>query len=202
MKRCRLFVGLFGTAEVVGRSLGSMGALLLFIGPFVGFVLSLAFGEWPGNLVDVTGYVAASFLGLALSATPVSLIRPHSSVARWLRGSRRALGIAAYAYAFGHLVLYVADMETLSNVLRDLAALGILLGWAAFFLLTPLFLTSNDFSVRHLGAKWKALHKAAYPAMVLVFLHWAFVHDNVVMAIVFMAPLLLMEIHRVSKNKS
>ena len=47
-------------------------------------------------------------------------------------------------------------METLRNILAELGALGIWTGWAAFLLLVPLALTSNDASMRALKARLEA----------------------------------------------
>ena len=43
---------------------------------------------------------------------------------------------------------------------------------AAFVLLIPLALTSNNWSVRKLGPRWRRLHKAVYAAAVLGAVHF------------------------------
>jgi sulfoxide reductase heme-binding subunit YedZ len=68
-------------------------------------------------------------------------------------------------------------------MLAEIGALGIWTGWAAFLLILPLALTSNDTAMRALKAGWKRLQRLAYPAALLTLVHWMFVHDNVVPAL-------------------
>ena len=58
-------------------------------------------------------------------------------------------------------------------VAKEALELGLLTGWIAFLVFIALAATSNDVSVRAMGRKWRALHKAVYAAAVLTFLHWA-----------------------------
>jgi sulfoxide reductase heme-binding subunit YedZ len=48
-----------------------------------------------------------------------------------------------------------------------------LAGVAAFTLLTPVFITSNEWSVRTLGRAWRTIHALVYLVIWLVFLHVA-----------------------------
>jgi sulfoxide reductase heme-binding subunit YedZ len=43
---------------------------------------------------------------------------------------------------------------------------------AAFVLMIPLALTSNNLSVRRLGANWRTLHKATYAVAILGAVHF------------------------------
>jgi sulfoxide reductase heme-binding subunit YedZ len=63
----------------------------------------------------------------------------------------------------------------------------------------PLALTSNDASVRALKRGWKRLHRLAYPAAVLVLVHWIIVHDGLFEALVQAAPLALLELYRLAR---
>jgi sulfoxide reductase heme-binding subunit YedZ len=92
-----------------------------------------------------------------------------------------------------HLLFYLLDMETIRNILAEIGALGIWTGWAALLLLAPLALTSNDASMRALKGGWKRLQRLAYPAALLTLVHWMFVHDNLVPALVNFAPLALLQ---------
>lgn len=112
---------------------------------------------------------------------------------RWLVSRRRAFGVAGFLYALIHLVFYVLDMETVQNMLTEIGALGIWTGWAAFLLFLPLALTSNDASMRALEHGWKRVQRLAYPAAALTLVHWMFVHDNKVAALLNFAPLALFE---------
>jgi sulfoxide reductase heme-binding subunit YedZ len=148
------------------------------------------------ELLHPSGEWSARLIILALMITPLSMIfRGHRWVA-WLLRRRRAIGVAGFSYALLHLLFYVLDMETVQNMLAEALALGIWTGWAAFFLLLPLALTSNDASMRALKGSWKRLQRLAYPAALLTLVHWVFVHDNVTAALLNFAPLALLEAWR------
>jgi sulfoxide reductase heme-binding subunit YedZ len=48
-----------------------------------------------------------------------------------------------------------------------------IMGVTAFILLTPVFITSNDWSVRTLGHFWRTVHALVYIVVWLLFLHIA-----------------------------
>lgn len=155
---------------------------------------------WPDELVGPTGEWAARLIILALMLTPLSMLLPRVRWVTWLVRRRRALGVAAFGYALLHLTFYVAEMETVRNILSELGLLGIWTGWAALLLMLPLALTSNDASVLALGRAWKKLHRLAYPAALLILVHWIFVHNGLVEALAQSAPLLLLEMYRISRR--
>jgi sulfoxide reductase heme-binding subunit YedZ len=156
----------------------------------------LAEDLWPDELVGPTGEWAARFIIVALMLTPLSMLLPRTRPVAWLLRRRRAFGVAAFGYALLHLAFYVAEMETLRNILAELGTLGIWTGWAALLLMLPLALTSNDASVRALKRSWKRLHRLAYPAVVLVLVHWIIVHNGLFEALAQAAPLALLELYR------
>ena len=158
---------------------------------------SLAGSAYPGDFLHATGEWSARLIIVALMLTPLSMMFRGRAWIGWLVRRRRAFGVAAFGYAALHLLYYLLDMETLRNILAELWALGIWTGWAAFLLLVPLALTSNEASVRALKAAWKRLQRLAYPAAMLTLLHWMFVHDGVVAALINFAPLALLEGWRV-----
>jgi sulfoxide reductase heme-binding subunit YedZ len=119
---------------------------------------------------------------------------------KWLLRRRRSFGVAAFGYALLHLLFYLLEMQTLAGILAEIGALGIWTGWAAFLLMIPLALTSNDFAMRALKAGWKRLQRLAYPAALLTLVHWMFVHDNVVPALLNFAPLAVLELWRVARS--
>lgn len=115
----------------------------------------------------------------------------------WLLKRRRAFGVAAFAYALLHTILYVVDMGALQDIMAEFWALGIWTAWLAFIIFIPLALTSNQASVVALGAKWKSLQRLVYAAAVMTLLHWVFVHDNVGPALMNFLPLVLLELFRI-----
>ena len=84
---------------------------------------------------------------------------------------RRYLGIAMFLLAVFHttVVRFASFMEEgwrFKNLLWFEIS-----GLAAVFFLFFLFLTSNDFSVKHLGFWWHRLHKLIYIIMWLILFH-------------------------------
>jgi sulfoxide reductase heme-binding subunit YedZ len=88
---------------------------------------------------------------------------------------RRALGVVTFAYVCLHLLVWlVLDVQILSEIWADIVKRPyITVGMAAFVLLVPLAVTSNNLSLRKLGPKrWKSLHRMTYPAAILAALHF------------------------------
>ncbi len=151
---------------------------------------------WADELVGPSGAWSARFLILALMLTPLSMMLPRQPAVQWLLRRRRAFGVAAFGYALLHLLLYALDMETLAAIVGELELTGIWTGWAALLLMLPLVLTSNDAAVRALKAGWKRLQRLAYPAALLTFAHWAIVHNGLAEALLWFAPLALLQLYR------
>lgn len=141
------------------------------------------------DMLHPTGEWSARLMIIAMVLSPlVSLLGPKPWLG-WLVQRRRALGVAAFAYAMLHLGFYLIDMGNIDDILAEFWALGIWTGWAAMLLFVPLALTSNDASVRALKAGWKRLQRLVYPAAVLVLVHWIFIHNNLGPALVHFVPL-------------
>ena len=88
---------------------------------------------------------------------------------------RRALGLAAFFYIAAHLLVWlVLDVQQLGRIWADIVKRPyITVGMAGFALLLPLALTSNNRSIRKLGAaSWRKLHKLTYLAAVLGAVHF------------------------------
>ncbi len=110
------------------------------------------------------------------------------------------IGVAAFAYAVFHTVLYIIDMGSLRAILGEALALGIWTGWLAFFIFVPLAATSNDWSVQRMGPAWKTLQRWVYLAALGTLLHWIFVHNNIGPAFVHFLPLAGLEAYRIWFN--
>ncbi|OYY71388.1 MAG: hypothetical protein B7Y00_04260 [Sphingomonadales bacterium 17-56-6] len=144
------------------------------------------------DMLHPTGEWSARFMIAAMALSPLlSLLGPRPTLI-WLIQRRRALGVAAFAYAVLHLVFYVIDMGNVDDMLAEFFALGIWTGWVAMLLFVPLALTSNDISMRALKAGWKRLQRMVYPVALLVLVHWIFIHNNLVPALVHFIPFLLL----------
>ncbi len=88
---------------------------------------------------------------------------------------RRAIGLLGFFYVALHLMAWIVlDMALLwSQLLPDLYRRPYLFfGIAAFILMIPLALTSNNASIRRLGKNWRRLHWLVYPAVGLGLLHY------------------------------
>lgn len=175
--------------------------------PSVPMVLALANGATgPGGkpatefLLHPTGEFSARFLIICMILTPMRMLFPGAGFWRWMMKRRRYFGVAAFAYAAFHTVLYVADLGTLQAILGDALKLGIWTGWLAMFIFVPLAATSNDLSVRRMGSSWKRLQRWVYPAAVLTLAHWIFVHNNFGPAMVHFLPLAGLETYRIYRN--
>lgn len=132
-------------------------------------------GPDPGKvLVDNLGLGALILLLITLAMTPLQQLTRWGG---WI-AVRRQLGLWCFAYVALHLsgyVLFIAGLR-LSLVLRDLSERPyIIVGALAFLGLLALAITSNRFSIRKLGRKWKALHRLIYLIVLLALLHMLWV---------------------------
>lgn len=125
-----------------------------------------------GHVIGDTGRWAAWLLIATLAATPVHRLFRRYSWSVWPIRHRRDLGVASFAYATGHTIIYLGEKVNIGAVLADFKSLDIIVGWLALTLLLPLAVTSNDVATRALKRSWKRLHRLVYPAAVLSFLHW------------------------------
>ena len=122
-------------------------------------------------LENELGEWALKFLVVGLLFTPLLKIGRIN-----LTKYRRAIGLVAFAYVFLHLAVYVALDRQFGwwEVWGDIVKRPyITIGMAAFILLLPLAVTSNNASIKRLGtATWRNLHKLAYPAVLFGALHY------------------------------
>jgi methionine sulfoxide reductase heme-binding subunit len=112
------------------------------------------------------------FLCLVLAVTPLRVVFKLPALARL----RRMLGLFVYFYVSLHLLAYAwFDMGfDVIDIAKDIAKRPfILVGFAAFVLLTPLAATSFNRAIKALGARrWQLLHKLVYLVAGLGVLHF------------------------------
>lgn len=152
--------------------------LVLVLGalPLVYMVWSAVFDQLGANpaeaLVRATGDWTLRMLCIVLAVTPLRVLTGNPALARF----RRMLGLFVYFYAVLHLLCYSGfDMAfDVVDIAKDIAKRPfILVGFAAFVMLTSLALTSFNSAIKALGAKaWQRLHKAVYVVAGLVILHF------------------------------
>ncbi|RDW14641.1 sulfite oxidase heme-binding subunit YedZ [Paracoccus thiocyanatus] len=116
------------------------------------------------------GRTAIYFLLATLAVTPLLRIT-RLNMMRF----RRALGLLCFTYAACHVAAWVVfDMSFLwAQMLRDVVKRPYLVfGMLGFGMILVLAATSNGFSVRRLGARWRQLHRLVYPLAILAAAHW------------------------------
>ena len=123
-------------------------------------------------LIRATGDWTLRFLCIVLSVTPLRVLTATPGLARF----RRMLGLFVYFYVVVHLLSYSwFDMGfDVPDIAKDIAKRPfILVGFAAFVLLTPLAATSFNRAIKAMGAKrWQLLHKLVYVIAGLGILHF------------------------------
>ena len=170
-------------AQKTGASERSKFSLMLFLKPAV-FIACLipallaVYGVMSNKYVDpvealllTTGEWSLRILLITLCVTPVQFIFKWGAVARL----RRMLGLFVFFYATMHLLIWVVlDQglelsEALSAIVeKKFITIGIIV-WLG---LLALAVTSNRFSVRKLGVRWKKLHNWVYLLAVLAVVHF------------------------------
>jgi sulfoxide reductase heme-binding subunit YedZ len=123
------------------------------------------------TLSHETGSWALRFLLVTLAVTPLK------NLMGWRRPVllRRMLGLFSFFYACLHVLVWLwLDREfAWSGMLADIVKRPyITVGFLSVVILTALALTSNIFSMRRLGKRWKILHQAVYAAALLGVLHY------------------------------
>ncbi|WP_445618921.1 protein-methionine-sulfoxide reductase heme-binding subunit MsrQ [Kushneria sp. Sum13] len=146
--------------------------------PFLWWAGQVAMGQAgpePGQYLLLNfGQCALILLLLTLSLTPLM------KLTRWKGFAliRRQMGLWTFSYGVLHLTSYLLFILGL-----DFSALGedlqrrpyIIVGFAALLMLLALAVTSNQYSMKRLGKRWKFLHRLVYIALILVLLHFFWV---------------------------
>lgn len=117
---------------------------------------------------------------------------------------RRALGLIAFYHVTCHLLVWIVlDVQIPGQVWADIARRPyITIGMAAFVLMIPLALTSNNWSIRRLGQRWRSLHKAVYAAAVLGAVHFVMlVKGFQIEPLIYLAIILLLLALRIIPQK-
>lgn len=165
-------------SELIAKHLFFVKRLLL-----IAAAVSLLWILFPG-LRRNFGSLAEYMLLFILFLSPVSKIFRMRLLLQ-LMGLRREFGILMGCFALVHGVAYFVDpisfsfdivpyLNTRFFSMRPLFYFGIL----SLMFTLPLLLTSNNFSVRTLGAKrWKMLHRTVYVLLLAVLLHVLFLRS-------------------------
>lgn len=130
-----------------------------------------ALGPDPGKvLVDRLGLGTLILLLITLSVTPLQRLTG------WAGGMavRRQLGLWCFAYALLHLVMYalfILGMDWGQLGVELVQRPYIIVGALALLGLLALAVTSNRYSQRRLGRRWRRLHQLIYVILILGLVH-------------------------------
>jgi methionine sulfoxide reductase heme-binding subunit len=126
------------------------------------------------SLEQLLGLWALRFLVIGLAVTPLRRLGGPN-----LLRYRRAFGLLAFSYAALHLTVYIALDQGFDWIAigRDILKRPyITVGMAAFAILIPLAITSNNAMIRRLGGEsWRRLHRWVYAAGGLAAIHFVMV---------------------------
>lgn len=133
---------------------------------------------WVSETTFFTGKAAITLLFLSLACTPLITLFGWKQ----LNALKKPLGNYGFLMVVLHFVLFAFDF----GIVQDSFNLGLvvdeavrkqyaLVGFLAFLMLIPLAITSNKYSQKKLGKRWKSLHKLVYPISVLASVHYIWV---------------------------
>lgn len=144
------------------------------------FLLALLAGWWIATdaagpdpakwLLHRSGLWALILLCATLAVSTLRRATGYALLMRW----RRPLGLAAFALATTHLLVYLTVFHGMdvAAILDDLTKrLYIVIGVSAWLLLLPMALTSTRNARRKLGERWVTLHRAIYVILPLGVVH-------------------------------
>jgi methionine sulfoxide reductase heme-binding subunit len=116
------------------------------------------------------GAVGLKLLVLGLTATP---LRKWTGVN--LLKFRRAIGLLTFFFITAHFAVWaLLDVQSVARIWQDILKRPyVTVGMTGFVLMIPLALTSNNMSIRKMGAAtWRRLHRLAYPVAILGVIHF------------------------------
>ena len=131
------------------------------LGPDIGKELVLATGIW-----------ALRFLLITLAITPLRKLFHINQLVKY----RRMLGLYTWFYASLHMLLvltYLLGWQWATFVEEFAERPYMAMGITAWILMVPLVLTSNRWSQRRMGRRWKTLHKLIYLIAIIACVHFA-----------------------------
>ena len=140
-------------------------------------VLGLFDSSWYyAHMMHASGVWSVRLLVLTIAISPILAIIKRighgQSIGRWLLRKRRHFGLISFIYAALHMVHYLVETVEPSLMWFDFFRLEYAVGWLGFVIFATLALTSNSYSIRRLGRRWKVLHNWIYLAAAAAFLHW------------------------------
>lgn len=140
----------------------------------------LIWGEYHDNfgadpVAFVQGWTGIWTFNLLLITLCISPLRAMTQL-HWLLRLRRMFGLFTFFYALLHFLSFVGfdNSFSINEIANDIFKRPfVIAGFAAFLLLIPLAITSNQWAIRKLGGrKWQELHRNIYLASILAAIHY------------------------------
>lgn len=149
-----------------------------------------------------TGEWTLLFLVFTLSMSP---LKRFTNLNIWI-SIRRMLGLFAFFYASLHMLTYIGlDYQfDLSAISKDiLTKKFIFVGFAAWFLMIPLALTSSKKMMSVLRKNWKKLHRLIYLISILGVIHFLWlVKKDLTEPLIYLLIIIILLILRINFKRS
>jgi sulfoxide reductase heme-binding subunit YedZ len=149
-----------------------------------------------------TGEWTLLFLVFTLSMSP---LKRFTNLNIWI-SIRRMLGLFAFFYASLHMFTYIGlDYQfDLSAISKDiLTKKFIFVGFAAWFLMIPLALTSSKKMMNVLRKNWKKLHRLIYLISILGVIHFLWlVKKDLTEPLIYLLIIIILLILRINFKRS
>lgn len=153
------------------------------------------------DLLHPTGETSARLMIVAMCIGPLADLIGLRRWLRWLIERRRAIGVAAFAYAMLHLVFYAIDLGLVADMIAELDAPAIWTGWLALLAMAIPASISNPAAMYWLKRRWKRIQQIVYLAALLTLVHWLLIAWEPAPALVHFAPLIALNLLRLIKPK-
>ncbi len=153
---------------------------LYFLLPIPGiytFVLALLNQLGPDPLYELIRTFGERGLQLIILTLLISPIRRWTGVS--LLKFRRAIGLVSFYYICGHMLVWIAIDQgwNINTIIEEIIKRPfITVGMFGFLTMVPLAITSNNYSIRKLGALvWNKIHRLVYLAGAAGVIHYLLV---------------------------
>lgn len=165
--------------DTMNAGLRKVPAWLIYLAgaTYAGWEFWRALNQFGPYLVEPINVLERTYGDIALKLLVVGLL--VTPLRKWaglnLLKFRRAIGVTAFFFVLAHfLVFAVLDVQSVERVWTEIVKRPyVTVGMTSFLLMIPLAATSNNMSMRRLGAAlWRKLHKLTYPAAILAALHY------------------------------
>ncbi len=137
------------------------------------FYLGLTGGLGPEPIRALEQELGRLSLQVLIAVLAVTPLRKFTGIS--LLKFRRALGLLVFFYVAVHLAVWLfLDVQIWNQIWKDIVKRPyVTIGMVGLVLMVPLAMTSNDWSLRRLGAgSWRRLHRLTYVAAVLGAVHF------------------------------